>query len=155
MQGVNSNIRRRGRGFKRRRRRGRGFKRRRRGSARVGANTYLLREGPRNEISRGPLAPRQAAHDRFPADGSLQANLDDTEHLGDARGVQGHWAKQHKDMVGGGIRQQLQVIRRVLVVGGDIESHQLLEEGLTGLVVAEESVPVHTIPAHQTNPASS
>lgn len=36
--------------------------------------------------------------------------------------------------------------RQHLVVGGYVESHQSLKEGLRGFVVTEESVSVHIIP---------
>ena len=48
-------------------------------------------------------------------------------------------------MVGGGVGQQLEVVGSVLVVRGYIESHQPVEELLTGLVVGEESVPVDMV----------
>ena len=48
-------------------------------------------------------------------------------------------------MVGGGVGQQLEVVGSVLVVGGYVESHQPVEELLAGLVVGEESVPVHMV----------
>ena len=48
-------------------------------------------------------------------------------------------------MVGGSVGEQLQVVRGVLVVGGHVERHEPLQEGLTGPVVAEQSVTVHVV----------
>lgn len=48
-------------------------------------------------------------------------------------------------MVGRSISEELQVIGSVLVVRGNKESHYLLQELFRGLVVAEESVPVHEV----------
>lgn len=48
-------------------------------------------------------------------------------------------------MVSWGIREQLQVIGSVFVVGGDIEGHEAVEEGLAGRMEGEQSVPVHMV----------
>ncbi len=48
-------------------------------------------------------------------------------------------------MMGRRIREHLQVVGRVLVVGGDEEGHHPVEELLAGGVVREQRVPVDVV----------
>ena len=105
----------------------------------------LLGHGPRYEVPRRPFAPGQALHDALLGYFSFQADLDDAEHFWQDAGVRVCGAEQAEQVVGGGVRHHLQVVGGVLVVRRDVKRHDTLEEGLRGLVVAEQGVPVDVV----------
>lgn len=106
---------------------------------------YLLSNGPGYKVPRSPLSSGQSLHDATQRYLPLQTHLQHTQDLGQGGRGRVHGPKEDKDVVGGGVGQQLEVVGSVLVVGGYVESHQPVEELLAGLVVGEESVPVHMV----------
>ena len=68
-----------------------------------------------------------------------------TQYLGQGRCGVVYRSQEYIDLVCWCIGEQLEVIGTVLVVGGDIECHQSMEELLTGSVVAEQCVSVHMV----------
>lgn len=71
--------------------------------------------------------------------------LENTENVWERSGGGLDWRHQHKHMVSRSIRQELQVIWSVFVMGGDIESHETVQEYFTGFVVGEQGVSVDMI----------
>ena len=86
----------------------------------------LLADQPGDEITSRLLTPAQAVENTLSADLALQGNLNHTQRfrktaLGDGGG-------KDEKLVSRRIAHKLQVVGRVLVVTGDIESDHLLEE---------------------------
>ncbi len=50
-------------------------------------------------------------------------------------------------MVSGGVREHLKVIRRILVVGGHVETHETLKKLLRSFVIAKQCVSVDIVAA--------
>jgi len=57
----------------------------------------------------------------------------------------GQRTHKNEDLVGGCVREHLQVVRRVLVVTRNEDGHQLVEEVLARRVVREQSVSVDVV----------
>mmetsp|Transcript_5564 Transcript_5564/g.9536 ORF Transcript_5564/g.9536 Transcript_5564/m.9536 type:complete len:420 (-) Transcript_5564:1416-2675(-) len=109
----------------------------------------LLRNGPGDHVARGAHAPLHLLLDRCLVDLALEADLDRAEDVGQAvaRGRLGlaQLPEEDKDVVGGRIGEQLEVVGRVLVVGGDEDAHDLAQELLGGAVVRKQGVPIHVV----------
>lgn len=54
-------------------------------------------------------------------------------------------SEEGEDEVSRRVREQLQVVGTVLVVGGDEEGHQVKEELLATALVTEEGIPVYDV----------
>jgi hypothetical protein len=87
----------------------------------------LLGDDPWYQIASSTLTATETVQDAFPADLTLQGDLDNAKWfrqfivLGDRR-------YQYKQLVSGRVGHQLKIVRRVLVVTSNIQSHHLLEE---------------------------
>ena len=105
----------------------------------------LLCDGPCDEVACGRLPPRHGSVDALPRDLALQTDLHHGQDVRQLARVHVHRAEQHEDLVRRSVREQLQVVGRVLVVGRDAEREHPLEEALRGGVVGEERIAVHPI----------
>ena len=103
----------------------------------------LPRDDPRDQIARRPRALLQLALDGFAGDISLQADLGDAVDVGE-RAVLPR-GEQDEEHVSGRVGEELEIVGRVLVVGGDVERPDALEKSRGERVVAEERVAVHEV----------
>lgn len=103
----------------------------------------LLRDEPRDHIATGPVPAAQALHDRLPADVPLERDLQHHKRLRQRALVVLYRGQEHKQVVRGRVREQLQVVRLVLIMARHVQRHHALQEHLARRVEAEQRVARH------------
>ena len=90
----------------------------------------LLLKCPGNQIPSRPNSPSIITANRLLIDISLKAELNSNQHIRQSIFGIFQRTKQNGQAVGGRIRKQLQIIRRVLIVRGDEKRPDFLKESL-------------------------
>ena len=83
----------------------------------------------------------ETCNDAALRDLTLKADLDDAKNLRKTARVWGERPQETEEVVCGCITEELEIVGRVLVVGGNEQCHHTVQECLTGRVVREQSVP--------------
>jgi len=106
----------------------------------------LLRDSPRDEITRWSQASLQVVSNCLFVDFSFVANLNGTQDVGQAvsRSLVER-SEEHEHLVGRCVREQLEVIGGILVVTRHEYVHDLAQELLSTRVVAKQGVSVHEV----------
>ena len=101
----------------------------------------MLRNNPGNKITSSSLTPVESAKYAFSADLSLKCYLNDAKRFWEFV-VFCDGRNKDEELVRRCVGHQLEVVRRVLVVTRNVESHHLLQELLSCWIEGKQSISV-------------